>query len=144
MADEGGKPKKPPKPCLEASRAGAAACQAAQGCGLPQAKLWEKGAGFMAFLTASRKKQEDDKLNLMDAAAAAYPACLDMWFAQHAPEAQPPLEVWPSHPSNKSRGKGERARHFTVADSKLYRASAAWNLGKDVESSLNLTTRRPR
>ena len=35
------------RPGVEAARAGAAACQAAEGCGLPQAKLWEKGAGFI-------------------------------------------------------------------------------------------------
>ena len=114
MADEGGKPKKPPKPYLEASRAGAAACQAAQGCGLPQAKLWEKGAAFMAFLNASRQKQEDDKVNLVEKAAEVYPACLEMWFATHAAESPPSLEVWSAHPDNKAQGEGEGGGAATV------------------------------
>ena len=61
-AAEGGKAKKAPKASEQAARAGQAACQGAEGCGLPQAKLWEKGAAFMAFLNASRQKQEDDKV----------------------------------------------------------------------------------
>ena len=84
-AAEGGKAKKAPKASEQAARAGQAACQDAEGCGLPQAKLWEKGAAFMAFLNASRQKQEDDKVNLVEKAAEVYPACLDMWFARLPP-----------------------------------------------------------
>ena len=137
-AAEGGKAKKPPKPNVEAARAGLAACQGAEGCGLPQAKLWEKGAAFMAFLNASRQKQEDDKVNLVEKAAEVYPACLDMWFASHAAESPPSLEAWSTHPENKGRGKVVEPRRYTVEDSKKYRASSAWGLGKEMESSLKV------
>ena len=135
---DGGKAKKAPRPSVEAARAGLAACQGAEGCGLPQAKLWEKGAAFMAFLNASRQKQEDDKVNLVEKAAEVYPACLDMWLATHAAESPPSLEVWSSHPDNKGRGKAVEPRRYTVADSKMYRASFAWGLGKEVESGLKV------
>ena len=81
----------------------------------------------MAFLNASRQKQEDDKVNLVEKAAKVYPACLDFWFATHAAESPPSLEVWSTHPDNKGRGKGVEPRRYTVEDSKKYRASSAWN-----------------
>ena len=74
----------------------------------------------------------------MEKAAEVYPACLDLWFASYAAESPPSLEVWSSHPTNKSKVRGVEPRRYTVEDSKKYRASSAWGLGKEVESSLKV------
>ena len=125
---EGGKSRRAAKPHEAAAAAGLQACMQAELCRPPQAKVWEKGAAFMAFLIASRKKQEDDKSNLGLNAAEAYPGCLDLWSVDHPDTLCE--EVWGTHPLNKVKSKGEPPRMFTMDDSKKYRAPAAWGPGE--------------
>ena len=51
-----------------AKKAAKADCQSTEGCGLPHAKLWEKGGALMAYLEASRMKQENNSTDLVVAA----------------------------------------------------------------------------
>ena len=55
-----------------AAKAAKADCQATEGCGLPHAKLWEKGGALMAYLEASRMKQENNTIDLVATAKDKY------------------------------------------------------------------------
>ena len=64
-----------------AKKAAKADCQAAEGCGLPHAKLWEKGGALMAYLEASRMKQENNMIDLVATAKDKYPDNLDLFLS---------------------------------------------------------------
>ena len=73
MSQVGGKkPAKVQRARAVAKKAAWADCQATEGCGLPHAKLWEKGASLMAYLEASRMKQENNATDLVAAAKDKY------------------------------------------------------------------------
>ena len=77
----GGGAFKKPRPMLAAKNDAKAACEAEQGCGLPHAKLWEKGAAFMSYLEASRLKKENHELDLVEAASKVYPVNLEAFVS---------------------------------------------------------------
>ena len=119
-----------------AKAAAKADCQATEGCGLPHAKLWEKGAAFMTYLEASRMKQENNLLDLVAAGKEKYPANLDLFLAASGPYQGHLLytpEKWCTHPdNNKGKARKGEERLYTAIDSKSYRAASAYELGEQV------------
>ena len=84
-----------------AKKAAKADCQAAEGCGLPHAKLWEKGGALMAYLEASRMKQENNMIDLVATAKDKYPDNLDLFLSasgQYQGHLLYTPEKWSTHP----------------------------------------------
>ena len=104
MSQVGGKkPAKAQGARQVAAKAAKADCQANEGCGLPHAKLWEKGAALMTYLEASRMKQENNLLDLVAAGKEKYAANLDLFLSANGPYQGHLLystEKWSTHPDN--------------------------------------------
>ena len=86
-----------------AKKAALADCQAVEGCGLPHAKIWEKGASVLTYLEASRMKQENNTTDLVAAGKEKYAANLDLFLSATGPYQGHLLystEKWSSHPGS--------------------------------------------